>query len=263
MPPADDLAKNAIRHKMWTMLEREGAAPPGAYGYIPRFAGADRAAARLAELEFWRRAQIVKSNPDRAQLPVRVLALRAGKLLYMAVPRIATVRPFYLLDPHVLAGAFEEVATGQGAAGIAPTVDVADMPPVDVVIAGSVAVNPQGARIGKGGGFSDIEIALLTEAGLIRPDTTIVTTVHELQVVDDELPETEHDFGVDVIVTPDRVIHCVSPKRPDGVVPDHLDDEKIREIPALARFLGRAGPSGATVTQGSPERPAASPSAGS
>lgn len=57
-------------------------------------------------------------------------------------------------------------------------------------------------------GYSDIEVALLQEARLIGPSTTIVTTVHSLQVVDDELPETKHDFSVDLIVTPDKVIEC-------------------------------------------------------
>jgi 5-formyltetrahydrofolate cyclo-ligase len=53
-----------------------------------------------------------------------------------------------------------------------------------------VAVNRQGARIGKGGGFSDLEVAFLVEAGVIRPDTVLATTVHPLQVVDESLPET-------------------------------------------------------------------------
>jgi 5-formyltetrahydrofolate cyclo-ligase len=74
----------------------------------------------------------------------------------------------------------------------------------------------------------------MTEAGLIGPETTIVTTVHQLQVVDDELPETGHDFSVDLIVTPDEVIRCGPPRRPNGIVLDHLSKEKAAEIPVLA-----------------------------
>jgi hypothetical protein len=103
-------------------------------------------------------------------------------------------------------------------------------------LAGSVAVNRDGVRIGKGAGYSDIEVALLTEAGLIGPDTVIVTTAHPLQVIDDELPETEHDFSVDIIVTPDGIIRCGPPRRPIGIVAEHLSPEKIRAIPALTRF---------------------------
>jgi 5-formyltetrahydrofolate cyclo-ligase len=79
-----------------------------------------------------------------------------------------------------------------------------ELPSVDLVVCGSVAVNRQGARIGKGGGFSDLEVAFLVEAGVIRPDTVLATTVHPLQVVDEPIPETIHDFRVDLIVTPDE-----------------------------------------------------------
>lgn len=33
-------------------------------------------------------------------------------------------------------------------------------------------------------------------------------TVYQIQAVDEELPETEHDFSVDFIITPDEVTAC-------------------------------------------------------
>ncbi|GHJ47701.1 5-formyltetrahydrofolate cyclo-ligase [Catellatospora sp. TT07R-123] len=235
--PAVDRAKQAVRERVWTLLDNAGVAlPPGAHGRIPHFAGADRAAQRLFELDEWRGADVVKANPDWAQHPVRVGALSAGKLLYMAVPRLATLEPFYLLDPPDITVAFEDISTGAGAREHAPRVDVGQMRHVDLVVAGSVAVDRRGVRVGKGAGYSDIEVALLTEAGLIGPETVVVTTVHQLQLVEDDLPETEHDFSVDVIVTPDEVIRCGPPRRPPGIMLDHLSQEKIRAIPALARF---------------------------
>jgi 5-formyltetrahydrofolate cyclo-ligase len=69
---------------------------------------------------------------------------------------------------------------------------------------------------------------------VIDEDTTIVTTVHSLQVSDDDLPETGHDFRVDIIVTPDEVIRCRKRKRSSGIVWDHLSPDKIAAIPALA-----------------------------
>src|SRR6266487_6305094 len=122
---------------------------------------------------------------------------------------------------------------GGGAANTAATVGLDEMRPVDLIVCGSVVVNRNGVRVGKGAGYCDIEVALLTEAGLIRPDTAIVTTVHQLQVVDDGLPETEHDFSVDVIVTPDEVIECGPPRRPIGIIAEHLTAENVREIPVL------------------------------
>jgi 5-formyltetrahydrofolate cyclo-ligase len=230
-----DEAKQAIRERVWALLDEHGVVqPPGAAGHIPVFAGADEAAARLADLPQWKAARVVKANPDRAQLPVRVQALREGKLLYMAVPALATEQPFYLLNPEDLDAVFEVAASSKGAAQAARRVGVEEMRPVNVVVCGSVAVNGEGARIGKGAGYSDIEVALLTEARLFSNETTVVTTVHDLQVVDEAIPETEHDFSVDVVVTPERVIHCGNPRRPRGLYWDHLSESKIAAIPALA-----------------------------
>ncbi len=107
-----------------------------------------------------------------------------------------------------------------------------------MVVCGSVVVNRRGQRIGKGGGFSDLEFALLTEAGLIDERTTIVTTVHELQVVDEDLPETRHDFRVDLIVTPTETIRARRTSRPPGIIWSHLAQEKIDQIPVVAAMAG-------------------------
>lgn len=82
---------------------------------------------------------------------------------------------------------------------------------VQLVVCGSVAVNRTGARLGKGAGDSGIEVALLTEAGLIGPSTVVVTTVDPLQVVEGPLPETGHDFRVDLIT---GLVSSVSSARP-------------------------------------------------
>ena len=93
----------------------------------------------------------------------------------MAVPMLASEKPFNLLDPEILLVPPREAATKETAARVAPLVALSEMRPVDLVVAGSVAVNHQGVRLGKGAGHSDIEVALLTEGGLLRPETVIVT----------------------------------------------------------------------------------------
>lgn len=229
-----DQRKRAVRERVWALLEREGAAPAGVSGHIPAFVEAEVAAERLTALPSWQDATVIKANPDRAQLPVRVAALHAGKLLYMAVPRLATAKPFYLLDPAALSVRYEEAATGDGAARVASTIGTEDMRPVDLIVCGSVAVNRSGARLGKGAGYSDLELGLLAEAGLIREETVIVTTVHQLQVVKEELPEAEHDFRVDVVVTPEEVIRCGPRGRPGGIDRERLTEEQVRAMPVLA-----------------------------
>jgi 5-formyltetrahydrofolate cyclo-ligase len=131
----------------------------------------------------------------------------------MAVPRLADPLPFSLLDPEDLRLSPWEAASKEGAARAGRKVAASQVRPVDLVVCGSVVVNHQGVRVGKGGGFSDLEVALLVEAGVLGPSTVLVTTVHRLQVVDEPLPETVHDFRVDLIVTPERVIWCGAARR--------------------------------------------------
>ncbi|GAB3805683.1 5-formyltetrahydrofolate cyclo-ligase [Micromonospora zhanjiangensis] len=230
-----DHAKQSVRRRVWDLLEREGAAPPGVHGHIPDFVGKEEAAARLASLAVWRQARVVKCNPDRAQLPVRVRALREGKLLYMAVPRLATPKPFYLLDPAVLTVPFEIAATSTGAPEVAPTVGPDDMRPVDLIVCGSVAISRRnGVRIGKGAGYSDLEIALLTEAGLVNTATSIATTVHQSQLLDENLPHADHDFSVDLAVTAEEVVtYEPGRERPAGIMRERLRPDQIDNIPAL------------------------------
>jgi 5-formyltetrahydrofolate cyclo-ligase len=234
MSAGTDEAKQAIRRRVWDTLVAERVAQRGVHGYVPPFAGAGVAADRLAGLPEWRAARVVMAVPDRAQHPARERALRDGKLLYVAVPRLAADLPFFVLDPATLTGAPGDAVSKDHAAHHARKVGVEDMRRVDMVVCGSVAVNRRGARLGKGAGYSDIAVALLQEAGRIGPSTVIVTTVHPLQVIDEAIPETEHDFSVDLIVTPDEVIECEPQRRPSGLYWNKLTAAKIAAIPVLA-----------------------------
>jgi 5-formyltetrahydrofolate cyclo-ligase len=225
-------AKQAVRARVWTLLQNERAARfPGARGRISNFVGAEAAAARLAAEPEWGRARVVKANPDAPQLPVRRRALADGKVVYMAVPRLRDEKPFVLLGKN---------PTIKGAMREGRPVGIAQIEHIELVVCGTVAVNREGVRVGKGGGYSDLEFALLVERGLVDGETPIATTVHPLQVVDEDLPETDHDFRVDLIVTPDEAIRARTRRRPPGILWDHLDDAKIASIPVLAEFAREA-----------------------
>lgn len=229
--------KQPIRERVWQRIDTDThiGRPPGAAGRIPNFAGAEAAAARLVELEEWRAASVIKSNPDTPQLPVRAAAFEAGKLLYMAVPKLTAEAPFFALQKGAMSVVGLEAATIDGARRHGVLTPLERVLPVDFIVCGSVAVNERGVRIGKGGGYADLEFALLTELGLVGAGTLIATTVHDVQVLAEELPETAHDFRVDVIVTPTSVIRCARAPRPSGISWDELDAEKIAAIPLLAR----------------------------
>jgi 5-formyltetrahydrofolate cyclo-ligase len=240
--PASEVerAKQALRERVWRLLEERGVARfPGAWGRIPNFVGAEEAARKLVATEEWRRARVVKANPDRPQLPVRARALAEGKLLFMAVPKLASAEPFLCLDPAVLKCSPQQAASIRGAFRWGRPVAPEEVPHVDLVVCGSVAVNLQGARVGKGGGYSDLEFGLLTEFGRVDEDTVIATTVHRLQVLDEELPETEHDFHVDLVATPEGVLRTGRRRRPPGILRHHLTPEKVARIPVLRGFWNR------------------------
>lgn len=228
--------KQTLRERAWSGIRAAGVSRfPGVEGRIPNFVGAEAAADRLAETVEWKRASTLKCNPDSPQLPVRKRALSEGKTVYMAVPKLADPEPFWRLDPDELTAEPHKAASIKGAARHGRPVSIEDMERIDLIVCGSVALERGGARLGKGGGYSDLEFAIATEAGLVDDDSVIATTIHASQIFDDgTIPVTEHDFPVDLIVTPDEVIRTgTSLIRPSGVLADHLEEEKRKSIPVL------------------------------
>ncbi len=233
-------SKAEVREMIWRAMEVRGVARfPGTKGRIPNFVGAERAALHLKGLRAWRDARVVKINPDAPQLPVRRMALREGKVVYMAVPRLRTLECFLELDPARLGARTLQAASIKGAERLGRPVRLEDVPALDLVVCGSVAVNGKGARVGKGGGFSDLEYALLAETGKVTPKTPILTTVHVLQLLPQAIEMLSHDVPVDVVVTPDGAIQLTPAfPRPRGLCPEALSAGKIAEVPVLQALLG-------------------------
>jgi 5-formyltetrahydrofolate cyclo-ligase len=220
-------------------MDRDGVSRfPGAQGRIPNFADARAAAERLVRHPSWKKAKTIKANPDAPQTHARRLALEQGKTLIMAVPRLRADHPFRLLDPAKLTKKdLREAATIKGALRHGKVLDLDQVPKLDLVLCGSVAVNLKGARVGKGGGFSDLEYAMMAEVGKVSDKTVIATTVHPIQILTENLPTTNHDIPVDLIATPRAVIEVERAfDRPRGVLWDHLQPPQIHEIPVLERM---------------------------
>jgi 5-formyltetrahydrofolate cyclo-ligase len=229
--------KEIIREKIWSRLEENRVARfPGTQGRIPNFIGAEACAKLLAGTFYWKKAKVLKVNPDSPQRAIRQRALTEGKTLYMAVPRLRSDKPFIELDPKRLKGSPYAASSIKGAARYGRAVGLDEVKKVDLIVCGSVAVNRKGARVGKGGGYSDLEFALLTEHKRISPRTPIVTSVHPLQIIEEDLPMTEHDIPLTAIVTPEETIEIKSHlKRPTGICWEILPSEKIDTIPVLKR----------------------------
>uniref|UniRef100_A0A0E0F8P1 5-formyltetrahydrofolate cyclo-ligase n=1 Tax=Oryza meridionalis TaxID=40149 RepID=A0A0E0F8P1_9ORYZ len=199
--------KWAIRKRVWDALEAEGVArdPRPVHHRIPNFDGAAAAADSLGRLDVFQDAHCVKVNPDSPQKQVRFLTLSGDKKLLTPQPRLRTGF-FSVLESHMIpTGCIPEACTSVGAAKYGRPIGLDEKIKVDLIVIGSVAVDPStGARLGKGEGFAELEYGMMRYMGSISDSTMIVTTVHDKQLVND-IPVEKllvHDVPVDIICTP-------------------------------------------------------------
>jgi 5-formyltetrahydrofolate cyclo-ligase len=231
------VSKKEIRSEVWEALRAAGAARfPGARGRIPNFTGAEAAAVHLQETQEWRDALTIKCNPDLPQRPIRRAALIAGKTVFMAVPKLAEEAPFLMLDPGFIDPKdYWKASSIKGAAEFGHPVSVSEMPLIDLIVTGCVAVSEDGTRLGKGGGYSDLEYGLLRHFGKVDEETPVATSIHSVQFLEaGEIPREPHDVTIDLVAFADGVRRCrANGEKPSGILWDALGDEKREAIPVL------------------------------
>jgi 5-formyltetrahydrofolate cyclo-ligase len=121
-------------------------------------------------------------------------------------------------------------AASRTALSAGQSVGVKQMRPVDLVVYGSVALNDSGCGSVRGRGLHRGGAA---DRGGPARKQTIITTVHDLQIVDEELPEVAYDVSIDLIVTPTQVIPCGSVRRPKGLDRGLFRPEQVAAMPVL------------------------------
>lgn len=232
--------KRAIREKIWNLLENKDIArfPRPVYNRIPNFQGAEKAAEKLFKTNTWIESSVVKINPDSPQRFVRYRALIDNKLVIMASPKLR--QGFVLLDPRSIPSSkYSNASTITGALKYGKFISLKQLPKVDFVVTGCVAVDLKGNRVGKGGGYGELEYAILREIGSIDETTPVATTIHDLQIVDN-IPRERHDLTVDIIATPTKLIYVnPRPVKPKGIYWDILGDKaELLVIKELKTILG-------------------------
>lgn len=197
------MKKGETRKLIWDRLHKLGISrrPKGDYGRIPDFKGSMAAALRLSRTREWEKSKIIFSSPDSAQRPVRELTLGHGKDLIMPTPRLK--KGYLYIRAADARGHERSASTIKGAYKFGSPIKV--FPKVDIVVEGSVAVDMEGNRLGKGGGYGDREIRELKGQAAITDQTPLVTTVDEAQIIK-RVPVEPHDEKINMIVTPYRVI---------------------------------------------------------
>jgi 5-formyltetrahydrofolate cyclo-ligase len=174
--------------------------PLPCYGRIPNFEGSDRAADKVRLLKEWKDSEVIFANPDYAQQKIREYALLDGKILVMASPGLKS--GYILVNPKDVKGVESLASTIKGAFKHGKSVPAQEIPKPGLIVEGSVAVDRQGHRLGKGRGYGDVEVSVLKEMFGLVP---IVTTVHDIQIVD-AVPFVEKDERVSIIVSPTKII---------------------------------------------------------
>ena len=146
------------------------------------------------------------------------------------------------LDPHrIPPDKIDEAASLSHVNRWSEEVTLAEVPTLDAIVCGSVAVTRDGRRCGKGEGYSDLEFAILRELG--HPPVPVATTVHDLQVVA-SVPQDPTDQPLSVIATPTHAIRIKRPSAaPTSIDWTRLTAEDLEEMPILAELkrmtLGR------------------------
>ncbi|KAG6671559.1 hypothetical protein I3842_16G009300 [Carya illinoinensis] len=147
--------KWVIRKRIWDLMEARNVAqnPRPVHHRIPNFLGASTAAQKLGELEEFQISNCVKVNPDSPQKQVRFLTLSGSKMLLTPQPRLRTGF-FSVVESHMLPPtprAINEACTSVGVAKHGRPIGLDEKIKVDLIVIGSVAVDPRtGARLGKG-----------------------------------------------------------------------------------------------------------------
>lgn len=232
--------KRELRVKIWRLLESKGVAkfPKPVYGRIPNFHGSEIACIKASLLDVVRSAKVVKVDPDSPLREIRRILLLKGKTIVMPTPRLKN--GFIILNGrNIPKSVVSEASTIRGAFRYGKIiVKPQDIPRIDVFIVGSVVVSRvNGVRLGKGGGYSDLEYAILLECGSISREVPIITVVHDLQVLDIPLKKSIHDVPVDTIVTPTKIMNVIErEERPTGIVPEILNEE-LKSLPIVKYIL--------------------------
>lgn len=152
--------------------------------------------------------------------------------MYMAVPRLSSLKCF--LEVQVLPNIAAKASTIKGAFVYGTPIHPREIKQIDLIVSGSVAVNSSGERIGKGGGYPDVEFALACEFNLIDKITPIISTVHDLQILKESFPHLIYDIPLDFIFSPSQTLKCQSKqRRPVGIYWDLIKSEKLKQIPIL------------------------------
>lgn len=171
------MTKDEVRKTIWHLLEDKNVAdfPRPCYGRIPNFKGSRTVSERIKDLAEFEKARAVFCAPDMVLKRIREIVLERGKTLVVALPHIKDI-----VEIRERKNIYEATKI-RGFVKYGEPLSTK----IDVFVQGSVAVDRNGNRLGKGKGYGDREYIILKQKGLLQESVKTVTIVHHLQIVDD------------------------------------------------------------------------------
>ena len=252
---SESMRKNRLREEVWKKVDRFVSGPKPVQGRIPNFQGARSAAERLVNTLEFQNAQVVKVHPSLNAIPFREQVLRLGKTLIVP-PLPGHDFLYFRVDPESVKNKrYNWAAQKRGFNRIGVPLQLEDIPNIDMFVVAATVVSPEGCRAGKGKGYGEVEWGIASELGVVDSSTVVATLVHDVQVVSPEQFPFEmmesHDLPVDLIATPNRIIHCqcnqneqmiskTEPvfstsklRKPKGIIWEKIDHQMFEDIGAL------------------------------
>jgi len=203
--------------------------------YIPDFEGSSECVKRIREMDCWKQSAINFITPDNCLAELRKWGVLDNKTQLMTIHGLKGFQIWTRRD--VPEGQEEFSSTLDGAQRFAKPItleEIRRLGRLDLVVTGASAVNLEGVRYGKGHGYFDLEWGLLSAIGVINSKTTMLTVVHDFQVVDRKFPVSAYDTITDYIVTPTRTLKVTTQKkRPKGIRWSSLRKEMLKDMPPL------------------------------
>ena len=206
--------------------------------FVPDFEESRRCVDAIRRMPVYRAARTMVVMPDNNLEGFRELALADGKRLLVSTYGLR--RGFVLVRGKRIRSEDRALAAtldGMERHGKRLTYEeLLAAGPVDLVVTGAAAVSRAGVHFGKGHGYLEPAWGLLSEMGLVGPQTPVVVSAHDCQVVDEPVPHAACDVTVDVIVTPGEIVRCRPLPKPVGLSWDRVPREFADARPYFAEL---------------------------
>ncbi len=186
-------------------------------------------------MELYRKANTLMITPDNNLTKLRELSLLDGKTY--VIPTYSIARGFLRLSADTVPQGKEDFAsTLDGADRFGKPITLREIAETKValMVTGGSIINYDGVRYGKGHGYFDLEWAMFREVGAVNEETPIIAVVHDCQLVNEQIPMTEYDTIVDLIVTPTKEVTVKKKyEKPKGIIWEKIKQSMIELIPPL------------------------------